>query len=166
MNIKFFGDFVFFIFFGEVIDDEVNVRVYVVVRVIEGKDFGWLVEVVFVYFFLVVIFDLLKVIFEDVKKVVELLFDVSIGVFKGWKIEIFVFYGGEYGFDIEFVVEYNGLGVDDVIEIYFGKIYCVYFFGFLLGFVYLSFVDERIVILRLERLCLKVFVGLVGIVGR
>lgn len=143
-----------------------NARVHAVARAIEGKDFGWLVEVVPAYSSLAVIFDPLKVTFEDVKKAVEPLLDVSTGAFKGRKIEIPVLYGGEYGPDIEFVAEYNGLGVDDVIEIHSGKTYRVHFLGFLPGFAYLSPVDERIATPRLERPRLKVPAGSVGIAGR
>ncbi|WP_231855791.1 5-oxoprolinase subunit PxpB [Thermococcus peptonophilus] len=160
------GDSALLISFGEVIDDEVNARVHAVARAIEGEDFEWLVEVVPAYSSLAVIFDPLKATFEEVKRAVEPLLDVSAETFKGRKIEIPILYGGEYGPDIEFIAEYNGLSVDDVIEIHSGKTYRVHFLGFLPGFAYLSPVDERIATPRLERPRLKVPAGSVGIAGR
>ncbi|MBP1910993.1 5-oxoprolinase subunit PxpB [Thermococcus stetteri] len=166
MELKSLGDSALLISFGEVTDDEVNAIVHAVARAIEEKDFEWLVDVVPAYSSLAVIFDPLKVTFEEVKKAVEPLLGVSAGAFKGRKIEIPVLYGGEYGPDIEFVAEYNGLSVEDVIEIHSGKTYRVHFLGFLPGFAYLSPVDERIAAPRLEKPRLKVPAGSVGIAGR
>ncbi|NJF24990.1 5-oxoprolinase subunit PxpB [Thermococcus sp. Bubb.Bath] len=166
MEIKPLGDSALLISFGEVIEDEVNARVHAVARAIEGKEFEWLVEVVPAYSSIAVIFDPLKITLEEVKKAVEPLLDVSAETFKGRKIEIPVLYGGEYGPDIEFVAEHNGLSVEDVIEIHSGKTYRVHFLGFLPGFAYLSPVDERIATPRLKKPRLKVPAGSVGIAGR
>ncbi|WP_048151776.1 5-oxoprolinase subunit PxpB [Palaeococcus ferrophilus] len=166
MEIKPLGDSALLISFGEVIDDRINARIHALARAIEGKGFEWLVEVVLAYSSLAVIFDPLKVTFEEVKKAVAPLLDVSAETFKGRKIEIPVLYGGEYGPDIEFVAEYNGLSVEDVIEIHSKPVYHVYFLGFLPGFAYLGGMDERIAAPRLERPRLNVPAGSVGIAGR
>jgi inhibitor of KinA len=166
VNIKPLGDSALLISFGEVIDDEVNARIHAVARAIEGRDFEWLTEVVPAYSSLAVIFDPLRATFEEVKNAVVPLLNASAETFEGRKIEIPVLYGGEYGPDIEFVAQYNGLSVEDVIGIHSGKTYRVHFLGFLPGFAYLSPVDERIATPRLEKPRLKVPAGSVGIAGR
>ncbi|ASJ02500.1 allophanate hydrolase [Thermococcus profundus] len=166
MEIKPLGDSAILISFGEVIDDSINARVHAVARAIEKKDFDWLVETVPAYSSLAVIFDPLRASFEDVREAIQPLLGVSAEAFMGRRIEIPVLYGGEYGPDIEFVAQYNGLSVDDVIELHSGKTYRVHFLGFLPGFAYLSPVDERITIPRLEKPRLKVPAGSVGIAGR
>lgn len=166
MEIKPLGNSALLISFGEVIDDKVNARVHAVARAIEEKGFEWLVEVIPAYSSLAVVFDPLGATFEEVKEKVGPLLGASAEAFKGRRIEIPVLYGGKHGPDIEFVARYNGLGVDDVIEIHSGKTYRVHFLGFLPGFAYLSPVDERIATPRLEKPRLKVPAGSVGIAGR
>ena len=81
-------------------------------------------------------------------------------------VEIPVIYGGKYGPDIEFVASYNGLSVDDVIELHTKPLYRVYMLGFLPGFAYLGGMDERIATPRLENPRKRVPSGSVGIAGK
>lgn len=65
-------------------------------------------------------------------------------------IEIFILYNDECGFDLFYVVEYNKFLKEEVVKIYIGIDYLVYMFGFMLGFIYLGGMLEKIVIFRLE----------------
>ena len=85
---------------------------------------------------------------------------------KGRVVEIPVAYGGEFGPDIGFVAEYNGLTVEEVVEIHSKPLYRVYMLGFVPGFAYLGGMDERITTPRLEKPRLKVPAGSVGIAGK
>lgn len=165
MNFKPLGDSALLISFGEVIDEEVNDRVHALTKAIEGAGFEWLVEVVPAYSSLAVIYDPKLIDFEGVKRAVEGL-DVRAERVGGRLVEIPVLYGGEYGPDLEFVAQYNGLTPEEVIEIHSKPIYRVYFLGFLPGFAYLGGMDERIATPRLEKPRLKVPAGSVGIAGK
>lgn len=80
-------------------------------------------------------------------------------------VEIPVCYGGEYGPDLAFVAEYNGLSAEDVIAIHSGGTYLVYMLGFLPGFAYMGGMDERIATPRLTSPRAKIPAGSVGIAG-
>ncbi|WP_297465795.1 5-oxoprolinase subunit PxpB [Thermococcus sp.] len=160
------GDSALLISFGEAIDEEINGRVHAVAGTIEKAGFEWLVEVVPAYSSLLVVYDPLKATYAEVESAIKPLLSAETESFRGRLVEVPVVYGGQYGPDLEFVAEYNGLSVDDVIEIHSGPVYRVYFLGFLPGFAYLGGMDERIAAPRLEKPRLKVPAGSVGIAGR
>ncbi|MFA4669283.1 5-oxoprolinase subunit PxpB [Pyrococcus kukulkanii] len=165
LPIRLLGDSGVLISFGEVIDEEINKRVHALAQAIEKDKPGWLIEVVPAYSSLAIYYDPTLITHEEVISYVSgLKFNVE--DVKGRKIEIPVAYGGEFGPDIEFVAEHNGLTVDDVIEIHSKPLYRVYFLGFLPGFAYLGGMDERIATPRLEKPRTKVPAGSVGIAGK
>ncbi|CAB49900.1 5-oxoprolinase subunit PxpB [Pyrococcus abyssi] len=166
MLIKPAGDSSLLISFGDVISEEINDRVHALARAIERDSPEWLVEVVPAYSSLLVIYDPLKASYEEVESYVRRISTQEVEKIKGKTVEIPVAYGGEFGPDIEFVAEYNGLSVDDVIEIHSKPLYRVYFLGFLPGFAYLGGMDERIATPRLEKPRVKVPAGSVGIAGK
>jgi len=165
-EIKPAGDSALLISFGELIDDEINARVHAIARTIEKTGFNWLIETVPAYSSLLVIYDPLKVSYAEVEAFIRPLLNARGESFKGRLVEVPVVYGGKYGPDIEFVAGYNGLTVDEVIEIHSRPVYRVYFLGFLPGFPYLGGLDGRIETPRLEKPRLKVPAGSVGIAGR
>ncbi|WP_297062538.1 5-oxoprolinase subunit PxpB [Thermococcus sp.] len=165
MRIKPLGDSALLVSFGERIDEEINEKVHTLAKAIEQANFEWLVEVVPAYSSLAVIYDPALVDFESVKRTIEGI-EITSERFEGKLVEVPVVYGGEYGPDLEFVAEYNGLSVDEVVEIHSRPVYRVYFLGFLPGFAYLGGMDERIATPRLEKPRLKVPAGSVGIAGK
>ncbi|MFC4767921.1 5-oxoprolinase subunit PxpB [Effusibacillus consociatus] len=80
-------------------------------------------------------------------------------------VEIPVCYGGEFGPDLEFVAEHNGLTPDEVIDIHSNGEYLVYMIGFAPGFPYLGGMSERIAAPRRESPRLSIPAGTVGIAG-
>ena len=80
-------------------------------------------------------------------------------------VEIPVCYGGEYGPDLAFVAEHNGLSPEEVVAIHSGGTYLVYMLGFLPGFAYMGGMDERIATPRLASPRAKIPAGSVGIAG-
>lgn len=165
-TIKPAGDSALLVSFEEVIDEEVNARIHAIADAVEKAGFEWLVEAVPTYSTVYVFYDPLKASFSEAKAAIEPFLTVSPESFRGRLVEIPVVYGGEYGPDIGFVAEHNGLTVDDVIEIHSKPTYRVYFLGFLPGFAYLGGMDERIATPRLEKPRLKVPAGSVGIAGK
>ena len=80
-------------------------------------------------------------------------------------VEIPVCYGGEYGPDLAFVAEHNGLSPEAVVAIHSGGTYLVYMLGFLPGFAYMGGMDERIATPRLTSPRARIPAGSVGIAG-
>lgn len=81
-------------------------------------------------------------------------------------IEIPVIYGGEFGPDLQFIAEYSGLSIEEIIKIHSSQIYLVYMIGFTPGFAYMGEVPDVIAVPRLEKPRLKVPAGSVGIAGK
>jgi len=80
-------------------------------------------------------------------------------------VEIPVFYGGEYGPDLERVCSHNNLSAEKVINIHCQNKYLVYMLGFTPGFPYLGGMNEKISTPRLEVPRKKISEGAVGIAG-
>jgi KipI family sensor histidine kinase inhibitor len=81
-------------------------------------------------------------------------------------VEILTLYGGEFGPDLPFVAEHNGLSINEVIRFHSGTIYPVYMLGFSPGFVYLGGLPEEIATPRLPTPRTLVPTGSVAMAGR
>jgi inhibitor of KinA len=81
------------------------------------------------------------------------------------EIEIPVFYGGEYGEDLEVVARHNNLTTDEVINIHSKGDYLVYMIGFAPGFPYLGGMSKEIVTPRRSNPRTSIPRGSVGIAG-
>ncbi|MRR20326.1 5-oxoprolinase subunit PxpB [bacterium] len=80
-------------------------------------------------------------------------------------VHVPVLYGGEYGPDLQYVAEINGLTEDEVITIHSSVTCLVFMLGFTPGFCYLGGMDKRIATPRRETPRLKIPAGSVGIAG-
>jgi inhibitor of KinA len=80
-------------------------------------------------------------------------------------VEIPVCYGGQYGPDLAFVAELNGLTEEEVISLHAGGDYCVYMLGFAPGFPYLGGLPEQIATPRHATPRAQIPAGSVGIAG-
>ncbi|MDD3705893.1 MAG: 5-oxoprolinase subunit PxpB [Clostridiaceae bacterium] len=81
-------------------------------------------------------------------------------------VEIPTIYGGEFGEDLSFVAEHNGLSEDEVIKIHTSIDYRIYMLGFTPGFSYLGGMSEKIATPRLKTPRTKIPGGSVGIAGK
>ncbi len=81
-------------------------------------------------------------------------------------VEIPVCYGEEFGPDLEFVAEHNGMTPEEVIQIHSGAEYLVYMIGFAPGFPYLGGMPETIAAPRRPSPRLAIPAGSVGIAGQ
>lgn len=77
-----------------------------------------------------------------------------------------VYYGDEYGPDLENVASTNELSKDEVIKIHTSTDYRIYMLGFTPGFPYLGGMDEAIATPRLSQPRTKIHAGSVGIAGK
>lgn len=78
-------------------------------------------------------------------------------------LEVPVFYGGEFGPDLEDVCEQVGLTQDELIELHTGREYRVDMLGFTPGFAYVGNLDDRLNVPRLREPRVRVAAGSIGI---
>lgn len=157
--------------FGKEIDARVNQRVYMLAKTLRAKANPAIIEVVPTYRSLLVYFDSLTISRENLCGIIKMILDTSESDQgeAGWQeakvVDIPVCYGGEYGSDLNFVAEYNGRTVDEVINIHSSVYYQVYMLGFTPGFPYLGGMSEKIAAPRLEKPRIRIPAGAVGIAG-
>ena len=81
------------------------------------------------------------------------------------QIEIPVCYGGDFGPDLCFVAEHNGLTEEEVIAIHTSGIYSVHMIGFAPGFPFIGGMSEKIAAPRRKSPRLRIPERTVGIAG-
>ncbi|MBE6184535.1 5-oxoprolinase subunit PxpB [Bacillus ginsengihumi] len=81
-------------------------------------------------------------------------------------VEIPVCYGGEFGPDLAYVAEINGLTPEEVIDIHSSGDYLVYMIGFAPGFPYIGGMSEKIAAPRRKSPRLTIPERSVGIAGK
>ncbi|KXH82075.1 kinase inhibitor [Sporosarcina sp. HYO08] len=81
-------------------------------------------------------------------------------------ITIPVYYGGEFGPDLDYVAAYHDLSTDEVIRIHTENEYLVYMLGFAPGFPFMGGMNESIATPRRETPRLSIAPGSVGIAGK
>ncbi|MCX7780893.1 MAG: 5-oxoprolinase subunit PxpB [Negativicutes bacterium] len=157
--------------FGREINAELNKKVHRLARKLAAQTIAGITEVVPTYRSLLVYFDPLKISRACLADRIEQLLAAQEaqlpeqGEAIGNLVRIPVCYGGEFGPDLEFVAQHNGLTVEEVIRIHTATPYQVYMLGFTPGFPYLGGMSEKIAAPRLEKPRLKIPAGSVGIAG-
>jgi inhibitor of KinA len=161
------GDSALVVEFGDEISEAVNHKVHALAYALEQNPLPGLGEAVPTYRSLLVHYDPLHLSWDDVKALVTELLgkgeEMPLPEPRG--VEVPVVYGGEFGPDIEFVAEDNGLSVEEVIRLHSGVAYTIYMLGFTPGFTYLGGLPEAIATPRLPTPRKLVPAGSVGIAG-
>ena len=80
-------------------------------------------------------------------------------------VEVPVLYGGNYGKDIQRVVQFSGLSESEIIRCHQSGNYLVYFLGFSPGFPYIGGMDQDLTTPRLQTPRKRVPQGSVAIAG-
>jgi len=161
------GDSALVVEFGDEISQEVNRKVHALADALGKSSLPGLGEPVPTYRSLLVHYDPLRLSCDEVKAfVLEVLQKCEEKPsFEPRVVEVPVVYAGEFGPDIEFVAEHNGLSVEEVARLHSGTTYTVYMLGFTPGFAYLGGMSEAIATPRLETPRTLVPAGSVGIAG-
>ena len=162
------GDSALVVEFGDEISREVNRKVHALADALRKSALPGLGESVPTYRSLLVHYDSLHLSCDEVKAFVSEVLQkceeeepsLEPGV-----VEVPVVYGGEFGPDIEFVAEHNGLSIGEVISLHSGAAYTVYMLGFAPGFAYLGGMPEAIATPRLKTPRTLAPAGSVGIAG-
>jgi KipI family sensor histidine kinase inhibitor len=153
---------------GNKIDEEINRRVRSLATALAENPIPGLAEMVPTYRSLLVHYDPLRLSHRDLVDLIRSILE------KGEEyplpeprmVEIPTLYGVEFGPDLPFVAEHNGLSMDEVIRIHSGTVYPVYMLGFSPGYAYLGGLPEEIATPRLPTPRTLVPAGSVALAGR
>jgi len=161
------GDTALTIEIGNEISPEINKKIISIYEFLKEGSIKGIEEILPTYCALTVFYDPLRcdvgALIEAVKN--NYLSLTSKNEIEEKIIEIPVFYGGEYGSDLERVCKHNNLSAEEVINIHCQNKYLVYMLGFTPGFPYLGGMNEKISTPRLEVPRKKIPEGAVGIAG-
>lgn len=149
------------------ISEEVHNHVRMICYKIENSSFSEVLEIIPSYGSILVIYDPLKISYMNLvnKFKNELISLRDMNIQPPEVVHIPVCYDLEFGFDLQFVSQHNGLEPSEIINIHSSKPYLIYMIGFLPGFPYLGGMSEKIAAPRLESPRLKIPAGSVGIAG-
>jgi inhibitor of KinA len=162
------GDTAILIEFADEIDDSVNDRVHALAHTLRAQNRPEIRDLVPAYSSLLVYYDPQRVAFAEMRACLH-------GALESLQtdtppeprlVEIPTRYGGEFGADLAFVAQHNGITEAAVIRLHTSVVYRVYFVGFAPGFAYLGSVPEQIAAPRMETPRTRVPAGSVGIAGR
>jgi inhibitor of KinA len=162
------GDAALVVELGNKIDKEINRRVRSLAAALAENPTPGLAEVVPTYRSLLVHYDPLRLSHRDLVDLIRPILE------KGEEyplpeprmVEIPSLYGEEFGPDLPFVAEHNGLSMDEVVRFHSGTVYPVYMLGFSPGYAYLGGLPEEIATPRLPTPRTLVPAGSVALAGR
>jgi KipI family sensor histidine kinase inhibitor len=168
MRIEVAGQNALIIYFAEQSSAEVSAQIQAAVNNILASMQDCIVDLVPSYASLLVIFDLDRADYFDVKRKLRGALEnlASLDAEAGELVTLPVYYSTESGPDLEIIADNGKLSVEEVIEIHQQREYRVYAIGFAPGFAYLGEVDERIAAPRLATPRQKVPRGAVAIADR
>jgi KipI family sensor histidine kinase inhibitor len=168
MRIEVAGQNALIVYFAEQTSAEVSAQIQAAVNNILASMQDCIVDLVPSYASLLVIFDLDRADYFDVKRKLRGALEnlASLDAEAGELVTLPVYYSTESGPDLEIIADNGKLSVEEVIEIHQQQEYRVYAIGFAPGFAYLGEVDERIAAPRLATPRQKVPRGAVAIADR
>tara|TARA_B100001057_G_scaffold465269_1_gene521240 strand:- start:1908 stop:2582 length:675 start_codon:yes stop_codon:yes gene_type:complete len=162
-NISNLGDAALYCNFGEVVNKETNSKVIKYFRSLKSKDIDGIINLTPSYNKLIVSFDLKKINFKDVKKIIENLdIDDDKSDFSK-KIEVPVCYSDTFSLDIKRLEKKLSMSREKIYENFLSKEYFCYMTGFIAGMPFLGDLDKTMRANRLETPRVKVPKGSVGL---
>ncbi|QTD39694.1 5-oxoprolinase subunit PxpB [Sporosarcina sp. Te-1] len=151
---------------------EAQDKVLAVSARLEERSPDWMVELVPAYTSVTVFYRLNAFVegnpYEEVcKRIQQLLASVQADRSSSRKtVRVPVLYGGEWGQDLPFVAEHNGLTLEEVISIHSSGEYLVHMIGFAPGFPFIGGMSEKIAAPRRKTPRLRIPARTVGIAGK
>jgi KipI family sensor histidine kinase inhibitor len=162
-NISNLGDAALYCDFGEIVDKETNSKVIKYFRSLKEKNLEGIINLAPSYNKLIVSFDLKKLNYNEVKKIVENLdiYDDKSEFSK--KIKIPVCYSDTFSLDIKRLETKLSMDREKIYENFLNKEYFCYMTGFIAGMPFLGDLDKTLRVKRLETPRVKVPKGSVGL---
>ncbi|QEC68866.1 5-oxoprolinase subunit PxpB [Panacibacter ginsenosidivorans] len=172
-NIYSTGDHAMTISFGNAINIETHEKVMALFHQLTAMELHGVKDVIPAYTTVTVVYDIQKIrqqtdlnAYEFIYLIVEAtLKDLTVKTTEQQCIEIPVCYDLSFGIDLPAIAEQKKVSVEDIVTIHTSTKYHVYMLGFLPGFAYMGFVDDRIAKARLTSPRTQVAAGSVGIAG-
>ncbi|AZR72087.1 allophanate hydrolase [Anoxybacter fermentans] len=167
IDFKPLGDRGIRIGFPQVISPEVNRMIRAIVFMLTKEQIHGILELVPTYAAISVYYEPKLIRYGDMKRKLEEIIEGldQVKLPPARLVEIPVLYGGEKGPDLDYVAEYHGLTVDEVVKLHTSRPYLVYMIGFTPGFPYLGGLPEKLATPRLNNPRPKIPAGSVGIGG-
>jgi inhibitor of KinA len=162
------GDRSLLVELGETISPEVNRRVQELMRQLEQAHLPGVREFAPGYRSLLVLFDPLAISPAALQTRIANLAaqSGSSGLPQAKLVTIPVFYGGDYGPDLEWVSIHLGISIEEVIRLHTETVYRVYMIGFTPGYPYMGELPAALAIPRRSTPRTRVPKGSVGIAQR
>ncbi len=166
-EISMYGDRGIRIQLGDSISKNTNKRIRNFSALLEKEKIPGVIEWIPTYTALSIYYDPFLISYDFLQDRMKSLYDklLQVDLPPTKIIEIPVYYGGEYGPDLEFVAEHNKLTPQEVIHFHTNTEYLIYMMGFSPGFPYLGGMSEEIAAPRLASPRAKISAGSVGIAG-
>ncbi|WP_047150712.1 5-oxoprolinase subunit PxpB [Aneurinibacillus tyrosinisolvens] len=170
MNLYPLGDSAVVIELGKEINEQIHHKVRVLSAYLDEHPFPGMVEYVPAFTTVTVFYDPVQFGSSPYRHVCTVIKNFAAGLSRIPEeepriVEIPVCYGGEFGPDLEFVADHNGLTPEEVISIHSSGDYLVYMVGFAPGFPYLGGMPGKIATPRRSSPRLSIPAGTVGIGG-
>ena|SRR5512139_2903669 len=162
------GDRSLLVELGEMISPDVNRRVQELMLQLEQARLPGVREFAPGYRSLLVVFDPLVISLEVLQTRIEVVAaqPSSSGLPQAKRVTVPVFYGGDYGPDLESVSGHLGISSEEVIRLHTETVYRVYMIGFTPGYPYMGELPEALAIPRRKTPRTRVPKGSVGIAQR
>src|SRR5690349_20945625 len=167
------GDSAITVDFGNIIDEEINVKVLAWYHQLTNEPIPGVIEIVPAYSSLTLHYDMLSVA-RNIPKDQQVYKWMSVEVEKrlqqpltihqdnGSLVKIPVCYDTFFAPDLEYLAERKGISNEEIIQLHLSRTYRVYMLGFLPGFSYLGHVDDKLATPRKTK-PVEVAAGSIGI---
>lgn len=169
MNTSFspLGDQAIVIELGTEINEETEKKIRRLSTLLESRPPDWMIEFIPAFITVAVFYDPCAATYSKVQEeLAELLAHLGEELaVESRTVEIPVCYGGEFGPDLEFVAQHNGLTAREVIDIHTSGSYSVHMIGFAPGFPFIGGMSEKIAAPRRDSPRLRIPERTVGIAG-
>lgn len=167
VEVNFLGEDGILVRFEEKIDLKTNLKVQALKKNLLDENIEGIIELIPSYRSLLILYDPNKISYELLKEKILKLSKRNINIhYKKRKIyEIPAYFGSDLGLDLKFVASFHKLSEEEVIKKLLKRVYYVYMYGFLPGFIYLGGLPKILHTPRLESPRILVPKGSIGIGG-
>ena len=162
-NISNLGDAAVYCDFGSEVDKKTNSNVIKYFKSIKNRNFEFIKNLTPSYNKLIISFDLKKINFNEIKKIIENIDIIRDEKLAFKKIAIPVCCDSSLSLDINRVEKKLNLKREKIFENFFNKEYFCYMTGFVAGMPFLGDLNQNMRVKRLETPRVKVPKGSVGI---
>jgi len=162
-NISNLGDAALYCDFGTEVNQEINTQVIRYFKTIQNKNITGINNLTPSYNKLIISFDLKKINFNKLKKIIDNIEIIKDDIIQNKKFEIPVCCEKDFSLDIDMLKEKLCMREEKIYESFFKKEFFCYMTGFIAGMPFLGDLDENLRAKRLDTPRVKVPKGSIGI---